>query len=158
MSMPWNVPLPHLKNTLLPPLQLLTCFATYSFGDEFPPQVELTLNLLCFSCRNPRVSVSQELFGQFDFNKMPLAPLGTKALIYNDPRTRASWVPHATEGFYIGPVNNHYHCLCFYIPSSWRFRFADTWRLYPAHCQVTVASEHNKTLWLTSLNNSDVRS
>jgi hypothetical protein len=45
--------------------------------DEFLPQVKRTLNL----------------------NKMPLAPLGTKALVYKDPTTRASWAPHATDGF-----------------------------------------------------------
>ncbi len=73
---------------------------------------------------------------------MPLALLRTKALVHNDPVTRASWAPHATDSFYIGPANN----LHFYIPSTRHFRFADTWRLYPAHCQVPVASEHNKTL------------
>jgi hypothetical protein len=51
--------------------------------DEFLPQVELTLNLLYFPRRNPCVSANQELYGPFNFNKRPLAPLGTKALVYN---------------------------------------------------------------------------
>jgi hypothetical protein len=114
--------------------------------DKFLPQVELTLNLLRFSCRNTCVSANQELCGPFDFNKMPLAPLRTKALVYDNPTTRATWVLHATDGFYVGPANDHYRRLCFYIPSTRCFPFADTWRLYPAHCQVPVASEHNKTL------------
>jgi hypothetical protein len=114
--------------------------------DKFLPQVKLTLNLLRFSRRNPRVSANQELYGPFYFNKMPLAPLGTKALVYNNPATTASWALHATDSFYVGLANNHYRCLCFYIPSTWHFRFADTWWLYHAHCQVPVASEHNKTL------------
>jgi hypothetical protein len=82
---------------------------------------------------------------------MPLAPLGTKALVYNIPATRISWVPHATDGFYVGPANNHHRCLCFYIPLTRSFHFADMWWLYPAHCQVPVASEHDKTL-LTAAN------
>ncbi len=45
--------------------------------DEFLPQVKLTLNLSRFSCSNPCVSANQELYGPFDFNKTPLAPLGT---------------------------------------------------------------------------------
>jgi hypothetical protein len=114
--------------------------------DKFLPQVKLTLNLLWFSHRNPRVSANQELYGPFDFNKTPLAPFGTKALVYNDPATRASWAPHATDGFYVGLANNHYRCLCFYIPSTQRFHFADTWQLYPAYCQVSVASEQDKIL------------
>ncbi len=71
--------------------------------DEFLPQVKLMLNLLRFSRRDPNVSDNQELYGAFDFNKSPLAPLGTKALIYDDPTTSASWAPHATNGFYVGP-------------------------------------------------------
>jgi hypothetical protein len=43
--------------------------------DEFLPQVELTLNMLCFSRRNPNRSANQEVYGSFDFNKTPLAPL-----------------------------------------------------------------------------------
>jgi hypothetical protein len=81
---------------------------------------------------------------------MPLAPLGTKALVYNNPATRASLAPHATDGFYVGPANNHYRCLRFYIPLTWHFCFADTWWLYPAHCQGPVASEHNKSLLATA--------
>jgi hypothetical protein len=114
--------------------------------DEFLPQVELTLNLLRFSRRNPNISANHELYGPFDFSKTPLAPLGTKALIYDDPASRASWAPHATDGFYVGPASDHYRCLRFYIPATRRFRFADTWRLYPSHCQVPVLSEDDKTL------------
>jgi hypothetical protein len=58
--------------------------------DEFLPQVELTLNMLRFSCRDPTKSADQEVYGTFDFNKTPLAPLGTKALIYDDPVSRTS--------------------------------------------------------------------
>jgi hypothetical protein len=71
--------------------------------DEFLPQVELTLNMLRFSRWNPNKSANYEVYGSFDFNKTPLAPLGTKALIYDDPESRASWAPHATDGLYVGP-------------------------------------------------------
>jgi hypothetical protein len=67
--------------------------------DEFLPQVELTLNMLRFSRWNPKKSANQEVYGSFDFNKTPLALLGTTALIYDDPASRASWAPHATDGF-----------------------------------------------------------
>jgi hypothetical protein len=49
--------------------------------DKILPQVKLTLNLLCFSHCNPLISASHKLYGPFDFNKMPLALLGTKALV-----------------------------------------------------------------------------
>jgi hypothetical protein len=34
---------------------------------------------------------------------------------------------------------------------TWRFHFANTWRLYPAHYKVPVASDQDKTL-LTAAN------
>ncbi len=114
--------------------------------DEFFPQVELTLNMQCFSQQNPNKSANQEVYGSFDFTKTPLSPLGTKALIYDDPVSRASWAPHATNGFYVGPASNHYRCLQFYIPSTQRFRFSDTWRLYPTHCQIPVTSQHDLSI------------
>ena len=46
--------------------------------DEFLPQVELTPNRLWSPLCNPCVSANQELYGPFDFNKTPLAPLGKK--------------------------------------------------------------------------------
>ena len=62
--------------------------------------------MLRFSQKNPNKSANQEVYNSFDFNKTPLAPLGTKALNYDDPAARASWAPH-----YVGPASNHYHCL-----------------------------------------------
>jgi hypothetical protein len=108
--------------------------------------LELTLNMLCFSRRNPDQSANQEIYGPFDFNKTPLAPLGTKALIYNNPDSRASWAPHATDRYYIGPAVDHYQCLHFYIPATRCFQFADTWRLYPTYCQIPVASQHDLSI------------
>ena len=74
--------------------------------------------MLCFSRQNPNKSANQDVYGSFDFNKMPLAPLGTKALIYNNPASRVSWDPHATDDYYVGPVSNHYRCLRFYITAT----------------------------------------
>jgi hypothetical protein len=114
--------------------------------DDFFPQVKLTLNMLCFSQQNPKKSANQEVYGSFDFNKTPLAPLGTKALVYDNPGSQTSWVPHATNGFYVGPASDHYQCLQFYIPAMRRFRFSNTWRLYPAHCQVPGTLQHDLSI------------
>jgi hypothetical protein len=114
--------------------------------DEFLPQVELTLNLIHFSHHNPLISANHELYGPFDFNKTPLALLGTKALVYDNPATWTSWAPHATDGFYVGPATNHHHCLHFYIPATKHFCFSSTWCLLSSHCQVPTISEHYITL------------
>jgi hypothetical protein len=44
--------------------------------DEFLPQVELMLNLLHFSRRDQNRSANEEVNGFFDYNKMPIMPLG----------------------------------------------------------------------------------
>jgi hypothetical protein len=118
--------------------------------DEILLQVELTLNMLCFSRWNPNTSANQEVYGSFDFNKTPLAPLKTRALIYDDPASRASWPPHETDGYYVGPASNHYRCLRFYIPATRCFRFSDTWRLYPTHSQIPVTSQHDLSISTTA--------
>ena len=82
--------------------------------DDFLPQVELTLNLLRFSRRDPTKSANEEVNGKFDYNKTPLAPFGTKGLVYEDPANRASWAKHETDAYYVGPAPKHYRCLRFY--------------------------------------------
>jgi hypothetical protein len=52
---------------------------------KFIQQGQDTLNLLCKSRINPRLSAYAILNGQFDFNCTPLAPVGMKALVFLDP-------------------------------------------------------------------------
>jgi hypothetical protein len=51
--------------------------------------------------------------------------------------------PTQPNRYYVGLASNHYRCLRFYIPATRQFRFADTWRLYPAHSQVPATSQHD---------------
>mmetsp|Transcript_20180 Transcript_20180/g.41904 ORF Transcript_20180/g.41904 Transcript_20180/m.41904 type:complete len:183 (-) Transcript_20180:163-711(-) len=44
------------------------------------PQAVTTLNMLRPSRLNPKLSTYNQFFGNFDFNKTPLAPLGTKVI------------------------------------------------------------------------------
>jgi hypothetical protein len=107
--------------------------------DEFLHQVKLTLNLLCFSCRDPRKSVNKEVHGPYDFNKTPIAPIGEKGLVYDDPAVRASWAPHGTDAFYMGPTPKQYQCLQFYMPTTQRCCIVDTWHLYPSNCTYQLS-------------------
>jgi hypothetical protein len=114
--------------------------------DDFLPQVELTLNLLRFSRRDPTKSANEEVNGKFDYNKMPLAPLGTKGLVYEDPAVHASWAPHGTDAYFVGPASKHYWCLRFYMPGTRQYRVADMWRLYPTLCATPTISDTERTI------------
>ena len=54
------------------------------------PHCLLTLNLLCPSRINPKLSSYAQLHGAFGFNPTPLAPLGTKIIIQDKPAIRGS--------------------------------------------------------------------
>ena len=81
-----------------------------STGPEFPLhlwcrlilQALITLNLLCASRINPRLSVYAQLHGAFDFNKTPIAPPGTLVISHKNPDNRGSWEPHGVNGWYTG--------------------------------------------------------
>ena len=51
---------------------------------QFIAQAKYTLNMLRRSRVNPKLSLYAVLEGQFNFNKTPLAPVGTKALVFLD--------------------------------------------------------------------------
>ena len=58
------------------------------------PQCNITLNLLHNSRTKTNLSACAQIFGQFDFNRTPLAPPGTKVLIHEPAETRHSWDNH----------------------------------------------------------------
>ena len=65
--------------------------------DRLIDQCILTLNLLCSARVNPKLSKHAFLFGQFDYNKTPLAPPGIKVLAHSKPSNRYSWASHGEE-------------------------------------------------------------
>ena len=99
--------------------------------DWLIPQAELTLNLLCTSRINPTLSAWAYLFGNHDFNRIPLAPPGTKIIIHSKPGERGSWDYHGKEGWYIGPAFHHYCCLTVFMPDTHAERITDTATFIP---------------------------
>ncbi len=90
------------------------------------PHAECTLNLLRPSITTPTVSAWEQVCGKFNFNAVPLAPPGTRAVILDDPKKRGSWAKHGTECFYVGPAFSHYRCYTFYVPSTQATRVSDS--------------------------------
>jgi hypothetical protein len=85
-------------------------------------------------------SGNKVVYGKFDCNKTPLVPLGTKKLVY------ASWAPHRTNAYYIGPALKYYWCLQFYMPGTRQYWVANTWQLYSMHCTTPTLSPADVTI------------
>jgi hypothetical protein len=111
-----------------------------SIWDKLVLQAVLTLNLLRTSRLNPKLSAYNQLFGVFDFNRTPLAPPGTRAVIFEDPDTRESWAPHGKLAWYLGPAPEHYRCYRLYIPETGGIRTSGTVDFFPHYSTVPKLS------------------
>jgi hypothetical protein len=90
------------------------------------PQATATLNLLRTSRLNSRLSAQEHLNGTFDFNRTPLAPLGTKVVLHETPQQRRTWAPHGVEGWYVGYAPEHYRCYTVHVTRTNKTRIGST--------------------------------
>ena len=102
-----------------------TSFTTYLF-DNLLSQAELTLNLLRQSNETPSVSAHAHLFRNFDYNRMPLAPMGCAVQIHEDADKRGSWSPHTVDGWYLGTSPDHYRSHIIHVKGTKADRISET--------------------------------
>jgi hypothetical protein len=95
------------------------------------PQADVTLNLLCSSWRQPKLSAYDCLNCNFVFNQSPLAPPGTRVVVHVTPEQRPNMAPHGVDGWYVGPSPEHYRCYKSYIASTFGIRDALTVDWFP---------------------------
>ena len=48
------------------------------------------------------------IFVEFNYNRTPLDPPGTRIVINDRPKNRAIWAPHGEYGWCIVPSTEHY--------------------------------------------------
>jgi hypothetical protein len=94
--------------------------------DRLLPQTVMTLNMLRTSRLNPKLSAATHIFGQYDFNRAPMAPPGTRIIAHETPSRRRTWAPHGQDGWYIGPALEHYRCYTVYITKTRGNRIVET--------------------------------
>ena len=117
--------------------------------DRLTPQVEDTLNMLRASRVDPTKSAYEILNGPYDWNRYPLAPLGCKAVVYENGDTRGSWASRGVDAFYLGPAKDHYRCDHYYIPETRAYRISGSSELFPQHCQLPSLTPHQHFRALT---------
>ena len=98
---------------------------------KFTRQMQDTLNLLRTAREDPTKSAYEALQGPFDYNKTPMAVLGTKALAFIDPEDRAAWQAHGVDAFVVGRCPLHYQLLEFFNPKTRVYLKTGTYKLYP---------------------------
>ena len=64
------------------------------------PQAELTLNILRPAHVRPNISAYAYLFEPFDFDKTPLAPIGSEVQCHVKPGDRGTWDAHTVDGWF----------------------------------------------------------
>ena len=99
--------------------------------DRLTVQAELTLNLLRSARINPRLSAWAYLFGQYDYQRTPIAPPGTKVIAHLKTSQRGSWSPNGEPAWTVGPALEHYRCLTCYFPQTRAERHVDTVKFFP---------------------------
>ncbi len=86
----------------------------------------------------------------YDWNRYPLAPLGCKAVVYEDGNTRGSWASQGIGRWYLGPSLDHYKWDIYYVPETQSYRISGLTKLCPQHCQLPNMSPHQHLHALTN--------
>jgi hypothetical protein len=97
-----------------------------SLWDRLLPQTEITINLIRQSNATPNVSAYAHLSGPFDYNKMPLAPMGCEAQVHEKTDKRGTWAYHSVDGWYLFTSPEHYRKHNCHIKHSKSERLSNT--------------------------------
>ena len=92
----------------------------------------MTLNMVRRSRIDPKMSAYTQLLGLFDYNRTPLAPLGTKVFVHERTGQRGLHADHGKVGYVIGNLPRHYRHLYFYLPTTRGNRHTDTYVFIPS--------------------------
>ena len=109
--------------------------------DEVLPQTDSTYNILHAWSRNPKLSAYEGFHGHpYDFNAHPIAPIGTKVVIFENPDMRSSYGAHGIDGWYLGPSTKHYRSYRVLPKSTLTPRVSDTLAWHPATVHMPGSS------------------
>jgi hypothetical protein len=105
--------------------------------DKLLPQTILTLNLNLLRQSNvaPNISACAYHHGSFDYNRMPLAPMGC-AVFHTKPGRRKTFGEHSEDGFYLKTSEQHYRTHVIFAKKTRAKRLADT--VFFKHKYITL--------------------
>ena len=80
-------------------------------------------------------SAAKYINGKFDYNKMPLAPMGCAVQVHVSPNRRLTWAAHSLDGWYLRTSDEHYRCHVVFVKKTRSKRISDT--VYFQHKYIT---------------------
>jgi hypothetical protein len=93
---------------------------------------------------NPKRSAATHIFGQYDFNRAPMAPPGTRIIAHETPNRRSTWAPHGLGGWYLGPALEHYRCYTVHITKTRGDRIVETVDFFPEKITLPFATPQDQ--------------
>jgi hypothetical protein len=126
---------------------LSTCDSAFptALWSRLVKQGQGTLNMLRTSRIHPKISAFHCLEGVHNFNRVPFAPPGQRATIFNSLERRPSWGPRALDAWYANPAWHHYRCWEFYVPSTGGFRISGQANFYPQYSTMPQETDWDST-------------
>lgn len=134
-------------------------------ADNFPAnlwdrlllQTEITLNLLRQSNATPTVSAYAHLCGPFDYNKMPLAPMGCEVQVHKKTDKQGTWVYHSVDGWYLYTSPEHYRVHNCHIKQTKKERLSDMVQFKHKHITNPTLSPTDKLMQLSNQPNEQYK-
>jgi hypothetical protein len=107
-------------------------------------QAVMTLNMCRASRINPKLSAYQQIWGNFDFNRTPMAPPGCRVIVHERALERGAWASHGIGGYYIRPAMHHYRNYKAYIPETRGIRTTNTIEFFPDKVTMPATSSADR--------------
>ena len=114
--------------------------------DRLLPQAEITINLLRQSNATPKVLAYAHMNGPFDYNKMPLAPMGCKVQVHEKTDKRGTWAYHCVDGWYLSTSNEHYRAHKCHVKATKGERVSDTVQFQHKDITNPTVTPHDKIM------------
>ena len=83
---------------------------------------------------------------KFDWNRTPIAPVGSRALSFLPSSVRNTFQAHAINTWYVGMSMLHYREMYFNNPTTGYCTSSGTYKLFPTHSCMLTISENNHTI------------
>jgi hypothetical protein len=114
--------------------------------DWLLPQTEIMINLIRQSYATSNVLAHAHLSGPFDYNKMPLAPMGCEAQVHEKTNKCGTWAYHLVDGWNLFTSPEHYCTHNCHIKHTKNERLSNTVQLQHKHITSPSITHADKVM------------